>query len=147
MVAATDVANVFLKHAQPEVGDTVSNLKLQKLLYYAQGFHLALNDGSPLFNEPITSWSYGPVVEEVYHKYKQYGSDSLPIPEDIDTSMFTKDQLDLIEEVNEIYGQFSALKLMQLTHSERPWQETTRNCIILPELMTAYFSTRINVNQ
>lgn len=146
MAKAIDVANVFLRLSQPEVGDTISNLKLQKLLYYAQGFHLAMNDGNPLFDENITAWAYGPVVESVYRDFKQYGSGAIPVPEDIDTSMFSKDQLELIEEIYEVYGQFSALRLMQLTHSEKPWMETSRDSIISREVMRDFFITRINAN-
>jgi uncharacterized phage-associated protein len=90
---------------------------MQKLLYYSQEFHLALNNGNPLFDGPITAWAYGPVVEAVYREFKQYGSGPKPVPEDIDTSMFTKEQIDLIAEINDVYSQFSALNLMNLTHS------------------------------
>ena len=51
---------------------TVSNLKLQQLLYYAQGWHLALW-GNKLFNERIEAWIMGPVIPAVYHKFKLYG--------------------------------------------------------------------------
>jgi uncharacterized phage-associated protein len=145
MRSAIDVANVFLKLSQPEVGDTISNLKLQKLLYYAQGFHLALYN-KPLFDDDIKSWDYGPVVENAYHQYKCFGSGPIPVPEDIDLSMFSEDQLDLLAEVNEIYGQYSALKLMHLTHSEQPWIETPRNSIIAPKLLRDFFLTRINTD-
>lgn len=146
MASAIEVANIFLKLTQPEVGDNISNLKLQKLLYYAQGFHLALNKGEALFNEPITAWAYGPVVESVYHEFKKFGSDALPVPDDIDVSMFSKEQLELIEEINDVYGQFSALKLMHLTHSEKPWIETARNNEISRDLMIEFFSTRVSTN-
>ena len=51
---------------QTEDGDYISNLKLQKLLYYSQGCFLALRD-EPLFDSPIEAWTYGPVVPEVYN--------------------------------------------------------------------------------
>lgn len=57
--------------------DSISNLKLQKLLYYAQGSYLALTN-EPLFNENILAWKHGPVVNEVYQVYKKYGSDGIP---------------------------------------------------------------------
>jgi len=93
---------------------------MQKLLYYVKGFHLALNNGNSLFDGPITAWAYGPVVDAFYREFKQYGSGPIPVPEDIDTSMFTKEQIELIAEINDVYGQFSALKLMNLTQSYRP---------------------------
>jgi uncharacterized phage-associated protein len=68
-----EVANYFLKRQEPEVGDLMTNLKLQKLVYYAQGFYLAMMD-SPLFNEPIEAWEHGPVCVPLYHEYKNFGS-------------------------------------------------------------------------
>ncbi|OQY42717.1 MAG: hypothetical protein B6240_13665 [Desulfobacteraceae bacterium 4572_87] len=53
-----------------EAGDLISNLKLQKLVYYAQGFYLALYD-EPLFNEPIEAWTHGPVIRELYRSYNE----------------------------------------------------------------------------
>lgn len=71
--SALTVAKWFLwyndKILEEEDADLISNLKLQKLLYYAQGCYLALKN-EPLFNEQIVNWAHGPVVEEIYHKYK-----------------------------------------------------------------------------
>ena len=58
--AANDIARYILTLSTPEVGDIISNLKLQKLLYYVQGFHLAI-ENEPLFMEDIQAWQYGPV--------------------------------------------------------------------------------------
>jgi len=74
MKTCFDVANYFLKRQDPDAGDLMSNLKLQKLVYYAQGFHLAM-ENSPLFNEPIEAWEHGPVCVPLYHKYKSCGSE------------------------------------------------------------------------
>jgi uncharacterized phage-associated protein len=134
---ANDIAKHILALSNPEVGDLISNLKLQKLLYYAQGFHLALYD-QPLFSEDIYAWQYGPVVPEVYHEYKALGADVIPAPEVVDVQVDSK-VIDLIEEVYEVYGQFSALKLMDMTHNETPWKNTPINGIISHELMQAYF--------
>ena len=54
-------------------GDLMTNLRLQKLLYFAQGWHLA-RFGRPLFDASIEAWPYGPVVPEVYRAYKEYGA-------------------------------------------------------------------------
>jgi uncharacterized phage-associated protein len=76
---AIDVANYFLSKADPEAGDVISNLKLQKLLYYAQGFHLAIY-GERLFIEQIKAWKHGPVVPDIYHHFKKHGEFGLPRP-------------------------------------------------------------------
>ena len=144
MPTALDVANVFLKLSEPEVGDVITNLKLQKLVYYAQGFHLAVN-GSPIFRDPIFAWEHGPVVPDLYHHFKQYGSAALPVPEEeIDKEKFSKEQLELIADVNDVYAQFSAWKLRDLTHSEAPWIETPKNGEISHALMQDYFKTKLH---
>ena len=122
MLTCFDVADYFLSRCDDESGDLISNLKLQKLVYYAQGFSLALLD-EPLFEESIEAWMHGPVVPKLYAKYKNYGKDPLP-SDGFDKDKFTEDQLDLLEEVYNVYGQFSAWKLRNMTHEEAPWAET-----------------------
>lgn len=66
---ASDIAKKLIFKAQndePNGGEKLTNLKLQKLLYYQQGFHLAVF-GIPLFNEDVEAWMYGPVVPDVYN--------------------------------------------------------------------------------
>ncbi|MDR1918139.1 MAG: DUF4065 domain-containing protein [Tannerellaceae bacterium] len=141
---ASDIAKVFIKLADPEYGDLMSNLKLQKLLYYVQGFHLAMYD-SPFFAEDILAWEYGPVVNEVYQEYKTYASGAIPYnPEYMVPEEITKEQLNLIQEVYHVYGQFSAHKLMNMTHNESPWKSTNRNGVISHQKMKDYFLTQLD---
>ena len=71
MVRALDVANLFL-HWANTAGDLISNLKMQKLLYYAQAWHL-VNFRQRLFSDPIEAWDLGPVIRSVYSKYRKHG--------------------------------------------------------------------------
>jgi hypothetical protein len=77
---ADQVARFFLSVTDPEDND-VSNLKLQKLCYYAQGLCTAMR-GAPLFADRIEAWDHGPVVPNLYHQYKQYGSQPIPVVTD-----------------------------------------------------------------
>lgn len=92
MYSALDIAkwflnyNLFLRNVDNEDTDDISNLKLQKLLYYAQGCYLAMYD-APLFKEDIVAWAHGPVVREVYDEYKAYGSGGITPPDDYPESM------------------------------------------------------------
>ncbi len=142
MHSPIDIANVFLRLSEPEKGDIISNLKLQKLLYYAQGYHLALYN-EPLFDADIVAWQYGPVVEKVYHEFKQFGGNAIPVPDEYDIEGLSSEQLDLIKEVNSVYGQYSALKLMNMTHEETPWKTTQINNVISHEILKEYFSQNI----
>ena len=143
MLSCYDVAKYFLSIVDEDAGDSISNLKLQKLVYYGQGFHLAVFD-APLFNEEIVVWQHGPVVVDLYHRYKKYGSGSIP-PEEIDLEIFDQELRELLDEVYSAYGQFSASKLRALTHEEPPWKDTPLNASISHDLMRAYFKTQITV--
>lgn len=144
MVNVQDVANCFLHLDEQSGGDGISNLKLQKLVYYAQGFFVALF-GEPLFDNRISAWIHGPVVRDLYSKYKQHGSNPIPLPDDFEISSVPEKELDLIAEVFHAFGQFSAWKLRDMTHEEPTWQNHKRDPddeIPLAE-MEAYFKTQI----
>lgn len=125
MQSASTVANYFLSLADEEAGDQLSNMKLQKLLYYAQGFALAIN-GGPLFAEPIEAWTHGPVVPEIYHSFKTFGSGPIPRSAEFDPMSLDKATRELLDEVYEVYGQYSAWKLRNMTHDEAPWADAYR---------------------
>lgn len=134
------IADYILSLSDPDVGDYISNLKLQKLLYYCQGFYLALNN-KLLFKEPIMAWALGPVVENIYKKYKGHGENAIIKPSHIDFSQYNVNQVELISEVHKIYGQFSAWKLSDLTHSEIPWKNTKQSTEIKIDLLKSFFKT------
>ena len=143
---ALDIAKKLIFKAQndePNGGEKLTNLKLQKLLYYQQGFHLAVF-GTPLFNEDVEAWMYGPVVPDVYNEYSSYGSSSLPEMEDAIT--LTDDEEELFNEVYDAYRDFSAIGLMNRTHKEKPWTSVSphdRGTVISQESMREYFLTQI----
>ena len=140
MLLTQNIADYILRLSEPDFGDNITNLKLQKLLYYSQGFHLAMY-GTVLFEEPIKAWEHGPVVESIYHQFKKHGANAIDIPEVIDLKMFTKAQKDLLNEVYEVYGQFSAWKLRNMTHEELPWKSTPLSEVIDTSLMKSFFKT------
>ena len=70
MNSAIDVANYFLCRVDREAGDTISLLKLQKLVYYAQAWSLVMRD-QLLFSQDIEAWSSGPVVRDVWNQYEE----------------------------------------------------------------------------
>lgn len=143
MLTAQDVAEYFLTIVDREnAGDTLTNLKIQKLLYYAQGFSLALYR-RPLFHEKIIRWNLGPVVIEVYENLKGFGSDSIPAPENFDISKFDDDDIELLNEVFEVYGQFSAAALVNMTHEEPPWRTTKDKEEIDHKKLQNFFMTRL----
>ena len=143
MLSCDDVARYFLAKQDEDAGDTISNLKLQKLVYYAQGCALALLD-RPLFKDPIWAWTHGPVVDSLYHEYKRWEAGAIPPPEDMDFTLYSHDEREVLDEVYEVYGQFSAWKLRDMTHSEPPWLETPNDSIIDQGVMKDYFKTLVH---
>lgn len=144
MLSCYDVARFFLSLVDEDAGDVMTNLKLQKLVYYAQGFYLA-KYGKALFPERIYAWEYGPVVPNLYHALKKHGSNPISLS-DLDSlpqQRLDNDTKKLLSEINSVYGQFSAVRLMQLTHNEPPWRETPSGSIISHDSMKRFFRTRL----
>ena len=143
-----DVANFFLSAMDDDAGDLISNLKIQKLVYYAQGVHLAMFD-TILFDEEILAWEHGPVVSSLYQEFKAFGKNAIePNFTEFDMNVFTEDQKNMLKDVYNTFGQFSAWVLRNMTHEESPWLETTQNGkviggVISTELLKNYFKTQI----
>lgn len=138
---ASTIAKWFLFYNDVQMNesdaDLISNLKLQKLLYYAQGCFLAIK-GTPLFHEKILAWDHGPVVNEIYQKYKSNGARGIDYKGDYDNSIDPDDET-LLRQVYEIFGQYSAWGLRNKTHEESPWKDTPRNHEISNESIRDYF--------
>lgn len=119
---ASDIANWFLGAIDRDAGDAITHLKLQKLIYYAQAWSLALpSRGYPLFDEELQAWAHGPVAESVFHQHKGNAWDALPAPAkmpDIEES-----DAEHLQEILSVFGEFSAKQLERMTHSEAPWIE------------------------
>ena len=133
---AAAVANEFLTLAWSE-DSSITPLKMQKLVYFAHGWHLALF-GQPLMMEPIQAWRYGPVVGSLYRLFRSFGSN--PITEHACVisqdgyvpAQLANEGLDgevarakaVIERVWKEYGGFTASQLTTLTHSSNsPWSK------------------------
>lgn len=154
MLTAEEVARWFLirnkaEQDEDEFIEPMTNLKLQKLLYYAQGVYLAITENA-LFAEPIVAWKHGPVVIKVYDLYKSNGANPIPIePEEYDSEIIdaveqNKDIADTLEFVFTEYAKkYSAWGLRNMTHEERPWKETPLNGIIDTGLIKDYFQSEV----
>jgi uncharacterized phage-associated protein len=118
-ITAHQVADYFIAFSR-DVGDPLTNLKLQKLLYYAQGWYLALYD-KPLFPDRIEAWPHGPVVPPVYGRFKRWRWDA--IGDEIGPPDLPEDVRAHLEEVIRVFGGFTAFALEQMTHQEDPWKD------------------------
>ncbi len=147
MYKATDIANWFLTAVDRESGDSMTHLKLQKLLYYAQAWTLVIT-GEPLFEEEIQAWMHGPVVPEVYSKYSGSSFEEIKAPNHDECVDIDGEHEEILEQVMDNYGIFEAKYLENLTHSEDPWRIARGNIpkeekctnIITKESMKEFYS-------
>lgn len=150
MLSCFDIADFFIWLAN-ETGSFLSNLKLQKLVYYAQAWHLALYD-NPLFEEDFEAWVHGPVIPSLYRKYKSFGwrpiiEPAVPnLPEEVG---------EFLSEVASEYFACDAYELEQMTHVEDPWNlargdlppDSPSNEIIEKEWMKEYYGADVEENK
>lgn len=121
-----DVADWFLGK------DSMSPKKLQKIVYYAYAWVLTLMNESEndldikLFDSRIEAWVHGPVIPELYHKYKRNGGSIIPQKSDVPN--FEEDIKDILDQVWEVYGGYTGNQLESITHQESPWIEARGNC-------------------
>jgi uncharacterized phage-associated protein len=111
-VSAHDVADE-LRRRLPGLGV----VKLHKLLYYAQGWHLTWI-GKPLFREPIKAWANGPVVAQLWADEKH--DRGRPQPEEL-----SENDAAVLDFIVERYGSFTGKDLIRLTHAEDPWRSVS----------------------
>jgi len=118
VTTANNVADYFLDFCHQH-GDVLTNLKLQKLVYYAQAWHVALKNKA-LFDERIEAWVHGPVVPPLYRRFKAYGWQ--PIAHKPQVPALAPDTEKHLVEVFSVYGQYTAWDLERMTHQEEPWK-------------------------
>ena len=141
-LSARDVAHYFLT-AQGKVssGEAITNLKLQKLCYYAQGLALA-RFGRPLFFDDIQHWQHGPVVPALWREYQEFRTAPIPPPtHPLSLNRFDAETRSVLDSVIGIYGALSAWELRNMTHAEPPWKDSPEGAPIPHSKIRAYFQT------
>ena len=141
MYSAIDVAKYIIWYCKRQ-GYRISNLKLQKILYFVQASFL-VNQGNPCFFEDIEAWDFGPVVPEVYHEFKILGGGDIPeyVCENAEKQIMRGDR-QLINEMVDDCAAYSASSLVEITHNQDPWRSTYRkghNNVISNSKIKTYF--------
>ena len=121
MTSADAVADHLIALAHQR-GESLNNLKLQKLLYYAQAWHLALHD-EPLFPEKFQAWPPGPAIPTVYWRFKEHGIGDIPLQ---GTPDIPESVRPLLAEIMEQYGPLDEYDLSSMTYRESPWATAHR---------------------
>lgn len=119
-ITALDIANYFLILLDRDEGDSITHLKLQKLIYFAQGISISLTD-KLLFDEPMIALQHGPVSSSVYNIFKVFGNNTIPQPPEMDFDIYDHSVKNLIYKVYNIYGEHTASHLRNLSHEHSSW--------------------------
>lgn len=132
----------------------ITHLRLQKLLYYVQGWALAFS-GRPVFKSDIQAWTHGPVVADLYPRFADYGDKPIPFDEAIENDALSENDRRLVVSVWEAYKRYSATQLRRMTHEEPPWIEARGNLgpddrsdrVITTDSMEAFFAEEYEASQ
>ncbi len=134
--SAKAVANTILRRARDRGIQDITPMKLQKLIYYAHAWCLAVYN-QPLVNEGVEAWNYGPVIPAVYYEFKHFGGEPIVNSFAMEIGIHEgqlqtitpyisgeeSKTLDLIEKVLDSYGALSPVQLSNMTHREgEPWK-------------------------
>jgi uncharacterized phage-associated protein len=131
MVDCLNAARYFIMRAYEDgIEAEMTNMKVQKLLYYSQSLHLALYN-EPLFKEEIQAWRYGPVCPPAYRFYSDFEAKQLPIPRQESLLQLPSEKKELLEEIWGYFGGYHAYRLSDMTHVEFPWIKARKG--LLPE--------------
>jgi uncharacterized phage-associated protein len=155
MHSSLEIANEFLKRASAE-RRPLTHMQLQKLVYLAHGWNLAVN-GRQLIEDEFEAWEFGPVVRRLYNALSRYGKNSVsklinwgddtPFPADdagVAVATLDDNELAVVNKVWEQYKGFEAFQLSALTHtSKSPWAkyyEKGKNKVIDNNAIWDYFA-------
>lgn len=137
-----DVSRYIINYSN-ERGYGISNLKLQKVLYLVQASFLVYTDAhQPCFPNDFEAWQFGPVIPEVYHEYKCYGSSNIPTIKyyyrqgdkdfgdlwkmervEFNSQVIPECDRREIEEIVDMCASYSATDLVRITHNQAPWRD------------------------
>jgi len=155
--SAVEVANCLISIADEQILGTdasgnpitegISNLKLQKMLYFAEATHLALFD-KQLFSEEIQAWDLGPVVPAVYSSFSKFGDKQI---HSADVEECSDETLKLfLKEVWKVFGKYSASELVNISHNHAPWKNNykagTKNIVIPKEEIANFYKGLFKLN-
>lgn len=159
-----DLADYVIRHSQTK-NENITHLKLQKLIYYIQVWHIVYFEKHPLFDEQPEAWVNGPVYRTVYSKYKEFGNGPIILADSADKSVEYKTSLGklklnekqtiYLQRVLDSYGNRSQGDLILRTHQERPWNEARKGLGVLDystakityQMMLEYYSQVVEKNK
>lgn len=156
MYNVLDICRYIINYSNSHLNG-ISNLKLQKILYFVQAYFLKMTK-EPCFSENIEAWDFGPVVPTAYHNFKQFGALNIPsistyLEYDInniwgvkrktfDENIINEEDKKRIDSILKMFRDYSATSLVDLTHNQAPWRKAYvpgMNNVITLESIRRYF--------
>ncbi len=137
-ITATVVGQYFLSK-----NHELTDIQIQKLVYYAYSWYMVKNNGKKLFDESPQAWKHGPVFVSLFYNMKNYEK----FINDNEYKKLCKDIINFLNIIYAIYGKFSGNELEEMTHSELPWKnarvgvkpgEPSQNLINDTDIMACY---------
>jgi len=157
MYDVLDVCRYIINYSN-EKNSGISNLKLQKILYFIQAQFL-VSENEVCFSDAIEAWDFGPVVPRAYREYKQFGAMNIPMiysyfktdpknfwnVEEIsfDENVIKQHDRNIISYVVNAFANYSATVLVELTHKQDPWKNAYspgNNLTITHDEIKRYFN-------
>lgn len=145
MTACEKAIRYLLAKMDEEAGDVMTLPVLQKLLYYSQGFSLAIT-GKPLFEEDFEVWQMGPVIPALYEKYGKELAFGILNPSETGDPGLTEEEKDVLDQVYFVYGQFSGWKLRDLVLADPLIAGAPIRSVIPKAAMRDAFLARLEVS-
>lgn len=146
---ARSVANELIQRSLDNQ-QGLTPMQVQKLTYFCHAWMLALFH-RPLIEQPIEAWQYGPVVPDVYRSLRRYGGEPVRLRIQGFHDQFDDEELHIIDQVFEKYGDYSGAQLSALTHDKgTPWQQiwdeygkVTDHAVIPDPIIEDYYGSLI----
>jgi len=141
--SAKNVAKLVLLFSHEQLVSDMTNLKLQKVLYYIQAYFLSVKN-KPCFDDEIYAWKLGPVVQSVYYEYYPFVNNTIwddKFTEECQSieKCFSYIDLTIIRKLVNYFAKKSAFELVNRTHEEDPWRATEQSCVITCDKIKAYY--------
>ncbi|MDV3199196.1 MAG: DUF4065 domain-containing protein [Sweet potato little leaf phytoplasma] len=142
-----DIAQFFVNK-----DEKINKMKIQALLYYAQGYSLAKYN-QVLFEEPLEAWPYGPLISAVYAETLcqeiQPHFQFFDFRSRMSNAAFTPEQKEILAQVFIAFGNLSVTQLQEQIKQEEPWRNTYQAdklyaaCEIKPVLLRQFFTKNL----
>ena len=142
MDKALDIARYIINHENNK-HRSITNLRLQKLLYFCQGAVITKTNGELCFEEDIEAWTYGPVVPCVYKEFCSYYFFDIPS----EGNAITPKYKEVIDSTLDEAARMSTSTLVDISHCQTPWAKTYsegKKKVIEKSLLIDYFKKKAN---